>query len=207
VLRTACAQLAAWHAAGHRHLHAAVNLSVRQLQQADLVAMVRSTLEEHALPPQAIEFEVTETIAMQSGDGTVEKLREIKALGCRIAIDDFGTGYSSLSALRLFPVDALKIDVSFVRDIAEADPQGSIAAAVINLAHSLRLAVVAEGVENEMVRCLVADLDCDLYQGYGLSRPLPESEVLPWLERHEALRERRSPSVPRLAAVRPIGSA
>ena len=172
VLRTSCAQLAAWHRAGHDRLHAAVNLSVRQLHQADFVEMVRSVLAEHALPARSIELEVTETIAMQSGDGTVEKLRELKALGCRIAIDDFGTGYSSLSALRLFPVDALKIDVSFVRDIAGEDARGTIAAAVINLAHSLQLDVVAEGVEGEGQLDFLRAHGCDLWQGYYFSRPV-----------------------------------
>jgi diguanylate cyclase (GGDEF)-like protein len=176
VLNAACAQLAAWHRAGHQGLYAAVNLSVRQLQQADFVSLVRTTLAHHALPPQSIELEVTETIAMQSGDGTVEKLRELKALGCRIAIDDFGTGYSSLSALRIFPVDALKIDVSFVRDIAadaaDGDARGTIAAAVINLAHSLRLDVVAEGVEGEAQLAFLRGHGCDLWQGYYFSRPV-----------------------------------
>jgi diguanylate cyclase (GGDEF)-like protein len=175
VLNAACAQLAAWHRAGHSRLYAAVNLSVRQLQQADFVPLVRATLAHHALPPQSIELEVTETIAMQSGDGTVEKLRELKTLGCRIAIDDFGTGYSSLSALRIFPVDALKIDVSFVRDIAGdagGDARGTIAAAVINLAHSLRLDVVAEGVEVEAQLAFLQGHGCDLWQGYYFSRPV-----------------------------------
>ena len=172
VLRTACAQLATWHRAGHTRMYAAVNLSVRQLQQADFVDVVRAVLAEHALPAASIELEVTETIAMQSGDGTVEKLRELKALGCRIAIDDFGTGYSSLSALRIFPVDALKIDVSFVRDIGGEDARGTIASAVINLAHSLRLDVVAEGVEGETQLEFLRAHGCDLWQGYYFSRPV-----------------------------------
>ena len=172
VLRTSCAQLAAWHRAGHQPLHAAVNLSVRQLHQADFVSMVHDVLAEHALPAESIELEVTETIAMQSGDGTVEKLRELKALGCRIAIDDFGTGYSSLSALRIFPVDALKIDVSFVRDIAGEDARGTIAAAVINLAHGLQLDVVAEGVEGDAQLAFLRAHGCDYWQGYHFSRPV-----------------------------------
>ena len=176
VLDAACAQLAAWHAAGHSRLYAAVNLSVRQLQQADFVPLVRAALARHALPPNSIELEVTETIAMHSGDGTIEKLRELKAIGCRIAIDDFGTGYSSLSALRIFPADALKIDVSFVRDIAadaaSGDARGTIAAAVINLAHSLRLDVVAEGVEGEAQLAFLRGHGCDLWQGYYFSRPV-----------------------------------
>ncbi|HUF28443.1 MAG TPA: EAL domain-containing protein [Gemmatimonadaceae bacterium] len=176
VLRTACAQVRAWQEEGHGGLRAAVNLSVRQLQHPGLVPMVSRILEETELPPSALELEITESIATQSDGGAIEKLRELKRLGVRISIDDFGTGYSSLSALRLFPVDALKIDQSFVRDITVDPNDAAIASAVIALGRSLKLTVIAEGVETEQQLAFLRRQRCDAWQGYLYARPAPAEE-------------------------------
>jgi EAL domain-containing protein (putative c-di-GMP-specific phosphodiesterase class I) len=124
----------------------------------------------------------------------------------RLAVDDFGTGYSSLAYLDRLPVDEVKIDQSFVFRLERQAVDSTIVRATVTLAHELGLRVVAEGVENELARSLVGELGCDLYQGYGLSRPMPEHEVLDWLARHEGLRARRS-SVAHLVAVRPAAPA
>ena len=173
VLRSACAQVREWQARGHGGLRAAVNLSVRQLQHPDLVATVSRILDETELPPSALELEITESIATQSDGGVIEKLRELKRLGVRISIDDFGTGYSSLSALRLFPVDALKIDQSFVRDITVDPNDAAIASAVIALGRSLKLTVIAEGVETEGQLAFLRAQSCDAWQGYLFAEPAP----------------------------------
>ena len=171
VLRRACEQVRAWQRLGRPELRASVNLSPRQLQQPGFVRFVSQVLAETGLAPETLELEVTETMAMQSDDETVAKLRELKRMGVRIAIDDFGTGYSSLSALRLFPVDALKIDQSFVRDIAIDPNDAAIAAAVIALARTLRLSVIAEGVESDRQLAFLREQHCDYWQGYLHSRP------------------------------------
>jgi len=177
VLRTACAQLAAWHARGHTHLRVALNLSVRQLQGPEFVALVAEVLGETGLPAHAVEFEVTESVAMQRGDAAVERLRELKALGVRLSVDDFGTGHSSLSTLRLFPIDAVKIDRSFVRDLASDPEDAIIAKAVIALAHSLNIPVIAEGVEHvEQLEHLRRE-QCDAWQGYLFCAPVAAEEV------------------------------
>jgi len=180
-LRTACAQTRAWQLAGRPSLHASVNLSVRQLQQHDFVERVARALDDSGLPASCLELEVTESIAMHSAehsaDGTIAKLRALKRLGVRIAIDDFGTGYSSLSVLRLFPVDALKIDRSFVRDVGAGSTAGgdsaAIASAVIALGHSLNLSVIAEGVETPEQLRFLADQQCDSWQGFLAAPAVP----------------------------------
>jgi diguanylate cyclase (GGDEF)-like protein len=181
VLRTACAQTRAWQLAGHAGLHAAVNLSVRQLQQRDFVERVEGVLADTGLPPGSLELEVTEGIAMHSaehgGDHTLGRLRALKRLGVQIAIDDFGTGYSSLSVLRLLPVDMLKIDRTFVHSVGAPPGDGSaIATAVIALAHSLKLSVVAEGVETPAQLQFFVEQGCDALQGFLAARPAPAEE-------------------------------
>jgi EAL domain-containing protein (putative c-di-GMP-specific phosphodiesterase class I) len=191
VLRSACAQVKEWHDQGHQGLRVAINLSVRQLQQPDFVTLVSQILAGNNLPASSVEFEITESIAMQSDDGTIEKLRELKRMGMRISIDDFGTGYSSLSALRLFPVDALKIDGSFVRDVTTDPDDAAIASAVIALAHSLKLTVIAEAVEtDEQLEFLRAE-QCDSWQGYLFSAPVPVEECAALLQsrRHPLVRQ------------------
>ena len=176
VLRSACAQMREWQAQGYGGLRAAVNLSVRQLQHPELVATVSRILDDTELPPSALELEITESIATQSDGGAIQKLRELKRLGVRISIDDFGTGYSSLSALRLFPVDALKIDQSFVRDITVDPNDAAIASAVIALGRSLKLTVIAEGVETEQQLAFLRRQRCDAWQGYLFAQPASAEE-------------------------------
>jgi len=176
VLRTACAQARAWHDAGFRNLSLAVNLSVTQLQSVDLVERVREVLEETKLPARLLELEITESSAMQSPETSIKTLYELKKLGLRISLDDFGTGHSSLSYLKRFPIDTLKIDQSFVRDINSDPDTAAIVTAIIAMGHSLRLKVIAEGVElteqaNFLKRC-----GCDQMQGYLIHVPVPAGE-------------------------------
>jgi diguanylate cyclase (GGDEF)-like protein/PAS domain S-box-containing protein len=180
ILRTACAQARAWHAT-HPRLIVAVNLSARQFQQPDLVDTVKSALEDTGLPARSLDLEITETNAMQNAEATVATLRELKALGVRVSIDDFGIGYSSLSYLKRLPIDTLKIDQSFVRDITTDPDDAAIATAVIALAHTLKLRVVAEGVETEEQLAFLTARSCDRMQGYLFSHPLPADECTAFL--------------------------
>ncbi len=183
VLRTACMELMTFRAKlGSRDLGVAVNLSARQFQQPDLVEEVARVLEETGVPPAALELEITETAAMQDSDGTLATLRRLKDLGVKLSLDDFGTGYSSLSYLRRFPLDTLKIDQSFVRDLTRDAQAASIVHAIITMARSLGLRVVAEGVETAEQRELLRNYGCDLIQGYLISRPLPSDELVQYLD-------------------------
>jgi len=184
VLRTACAQVKAWQKAGNPQLCLAVNLSARQFQQADLVQQVTSVLDETGLQPRFLELEITETSAMANADATVATLRELKALGVRISIDDFGVGYSSLAYLRRLPIDTLKIDKSFVRDIGADPDDAAIVSAVVAMAQSLKLAVVAEGVETEEQLAFLGDRRCDRMQGFLFSPAVPAAECGELLARH-----------------------
>jgi diguanylate cyclase (GGDEF)-like protein/PAS domain S-box-containing protein len=183
VLRTACARARTWQDLGHPHLTIAVNLSARQFQQPDLVAQVKRALEETGLPPRCLDLEITETNAMQNAEATIHTLRELKTLGVRISIDDFGIGYSSLNYLKRLPIDTLKIDQSFVRDITTDPDDAAIATAVIALAHTLKLRVVAEGVETQEQLAFLAARHCDRMQGYLFSRPLQSQECGEFLGR------------------------
>src|SRR5262249_24051670 len=159
ILRTACAQARQWQREGDPELRVSVNLSARQLQQANLVAEVKAALEETGLAARHLVLEITETIAVQ-GAVAKEPLAALKALGVGLSIDDFGIGHSSLTALRRLPVDALKIDGSFVRSVPTDPAAGAIAASVVALAHALGLQVVAEGVETEEQRAFLAAHGC-----------------------------------------------
>lgn len=172
VLRTACAQNKAWQEAGYEPLRVAVNLSARQFVNHDLVQTVRDVLEETGLDPMWLELEITESILMQNTEEIIATLHAFKDMGIQIAIDDFGTGYSSLSYLKRFPIDSLKIDQSFVRDITEDLNDAEIATAIISLGHSLNLKVIAEGVETVAQQQFLASKRCDEMQGYLFSRPL-----------------------------------
>jgi diguanylate cyclase (GGDEF)-like protein/PAS domain S-box-containing protein len=176
VLRTACMQAKSWHDAGHKNLSLAVNLSVTQLQQPDLVARVREVLEETGLPPRLLELEITESSAMQSPEASVRTLYDLKKLGIRISLDDFGTGHSSLSYLKRFPIDTLKIDQSFVRDINSDPDTAAIVTAIIAMAHSLRLKVIAEGVEFSEQANFLKHYSCDQMQGYLIKAPVGAEE-------------------------------
>ncbi|NDP47609.1 MAG: EAL domain-containing protein [Sulfuriferula multivorans] len=186
VLREACRQARAWIDAGLPALSLSVNLSARQMQQPDIVARIAAILKETRLPPEFLKLELTESMIMGHGEEAVALLYTLKALGLRLSIDDFGTGYSSLAYLKRFPIDELKIDQGFVRDIPHDSSDMEIAAAVIGLARGLRLNVVAEGVETEAQRDFLVDQGCHAYQGYLFSRPLPADEYAELLGRAES---------------------
>ncbi len=187
VLKTACTQNKFWQdTLGLPSLSVAVNLSARQFQQPNLVNIVMQILSETKLAPQSLELEITESIAMQNVEFTKKILSELYALGVSISIDDFGTGYCSLSYLKNFPIHGLKIDRSFVRDLSDNNHDAAITTAIIALAHGLKLAVVAEGVETEEQRNLLRVLDCELMQGYLFSRPLSAEDITRLLQKSKS---------------------
>jgi diguanylate cyclase (GGDEF)-like protein/PAS domain S-box-containing protein len=173
VLRAACEQTRKWQECGFNNLHVAVNLSARQFQQPDLARIIERTLKETGLGASSLEMEVTESSVMKNAETAIGMMRELKAMGIRISIDDFGSGYSSLSYLKKLPIDILKIDQSFVRDMTTDPKDAAIAMAIIQLAHSLQLKVIAEGVETEDQLRFLRLLRCDEMQGYLFCRPLP----------------------------------
>ncbi|MCD2516100.1 EAL domain-containing protein [Massilia sp. G4R7] len=177
VLRTACAQVEAWRAAGLPELAVSVNVSARQFEEKRLVERIAGALRDSGLAPRQLEVEVTESAIMRDLGRAVEKMREIEAMGVALSIDDFGTGYSSLSALKSFPISRLKIDKSFVADLAHCGDDQAIAMAVISLGHKLGLRVIAEGVETEEQRAFLRANDCDEMQGYLYSRPVPPERI------------------------------
>ncbi|HYC60740.1 MAG TPA: EAL domain-containing protein [Thermoanaerobaculia bacterium] len=177
VIRTACRQLREWHDRGLSTLRMAVNISAVQLQQRGLVDIVRSAVEDSRLEPQHLELEITESAAMQNFDLTMKVLRDLRALGVGVAMDDFGTGQSSLTYLKHFPIDTVKIDKEYLRDVMTDETAAAIVSYVINLAHTLQLNVVAEGVETEEQYTFLRHYGCDQMQGYLFSKPLPASEI------------------------------
>jgi EAL domain-containing protein (putative c-di-GMP-specific phosphodiesterase class I) len=178
VIATACAQAKAWHDAGLPAVPVAVNVSGRQTRQpAELLAHVARTLQRTGLPGDMLELELTESVVMHDPLQVIEMLHGLDRLGVRVAVDDFGTGYSSLSYLKRFPVDFLKIDQSFVRDLADNEDDAAIAQAIVSLGHALSLRVVAEGVETEAQSRLLRAMGCDEAQGYLFSRPLTVADM------------------------------
>jgi EAL domain-containing protein (putative c-di-GMP-specific phosphodiesterase class I) len=176
VIAEVCRQLRAWQEAGLPAAPVAINLSARQLQQADLAGAIQRIVADNGTDPALLEFELTESMLMTNPEAAVEMLSRIKALGMRLSVDDFGTGYSSLAYLKRFPLDALKIDRTFVRDLPDDLDDAAITKAVIRLAHSLNLKVVAEGVETAAQLRELEQYGCDEIQGYYLSRPLPAAD-------------------------------
>jgi diguanylate cyclase (GGDEF)-like protein len=176
VLHTACKQTKAWQNAGFSSLRVAVNLSSRQFSQIDLRHQLVQILMETGLDPKYIELELTESMLVQNTEVAIRRLNALKALGVEIAIDDFGTGYSSLSYLQQFPFDILKIDRCFIRNITENSNNAAITKAIIEMAKSLNLKLIAEGVETEAELSFVCKHKCDGMQGYLFSRPVPAHE-------------------------------
>lgn len=176
VIRTACKQNRAWQLAGLGYLRVAVNLSAIQFAQQDMVKIIAAKLQQTGLAAQYLEIELTESLVMTDVEHAIGVLRELKALGVQLSIDDFGTGYSSLSYLKRFPIDVLKIDQSFVRDITVDPDDAAIVASIISLAHSLRINVIAEGVETAAQLAYLRRNHCDEIQGYYFSRPVPAEE-------------------------------
>jgi diguanylate cyclase (GGDEF)-like protein len=177
VLRTACRQAQAWVDAGLDSLTVSVNVSARQFEEKHLVDRIALALRDTGLPPGALELEVTESLLMRDLNQAIARMRALKEMGISLSIDDFGTGYSSLSALKTFPISTLKIDKSFVRDLAHSPDDQAIALAVISLGHRLQLRVIAEGVETEEQREFLAANDCDEMQGYLFSPPVPAEQI------------------------------
>ncbi len=187
VLREGCRQAKALQAAAHpggAPLTMAVNLSVKQLQNSDIVADVRDALESSGLEPAHLTLEITETVMMADSDLAVQRLQELKELGVRLAMDDFGTGYSSLSYLSRFPVDVLKMDRSFLREGAQLETSG-LATAVVALGDTLELQVVAEGIEQSEQWATLRDLGCDLGQGFLFARPMNADDTVAFLRAQE----------------------
>jgi len=178
VLFEACAQTRRWHDAGIAGLKVSVNVSAVQFRQCDLTAVVAQALAQTGLPPSCLDLEITETVLMQEADATIATLRGLKAMGVCVSVDDFGTGYSSLAYLKRFPIDTLKIDKSFMRDVTSDDHNAAIVRTVIALAKSLGLESIAEGVETrDQVEFLRAE-HCDRLQGYFFSKPLAPPNLL-----------------------------
>jgi diguanylate cyclase (GGDEF)-like protein/PAS domain S-box-containing protein len=173
IVRTACKQNKAWQQAGLPPIRVTVNISGVQFNQKNFVKMVAKVLKESGLDPQYLELELTETILMQTTDTAVTTLKELKSLGIRLSIDDFGTGYCSLNYLKSFPIDTLKIDQSFVRDLSVSQENKAIIHAIIALGHSLNLHVIAEGVETMQQLEYLSEKESDAVQGFLFSRPLP----------------------------------
>jgi len=182
VLKRACAQNKAWQGAGFLPLPVAVNLSPRQFRQQNIAALIEECLAETGLAPRFLELEITESMVMQDVDRVRAVLGELKRLGVSIAMDDFGTGYSSLGYLNRFPFDKLKIDQSFVRDITTEPHNAAIAKTVIAMAHTLRMKVIAEGVESPGQLNYLRRHGCDEMQGYLFSRPLPAERLTELLQ-------------------------
>lgn len=180
VLNEACKQNKTWQAAGFTPVFISVNLSGKQFKQQNLIKVIDHAMSEVRLDPKYLELEITESI-IQDTKSTAGILRELRNLGLKIAVDDFGTGYSSLSYLRRFPLDTLKIDRSFVKDIAKDPDSEAIVKAIIAMAHCLKLKVIAEGVETEEQLKFLSDEGCDEFQGYLISPPLPADEVVRFL--------------------------
>jgi diguanylate cyclase (GGDEF)-like protein len=177
VLRTACAQVKAWHDAGLGELRVAVNLSPRQFSQSGLVEDIGQILSQTGLPPYCLDIELTESAVMVDVDHAIEVLGQLKRLCVQLSIDDFGTGYSSLSYLKRFPIDVLKIDRSFIKDIPSDTNDAAISDAIISMAHSLGIKVIAEGVETDAQCEFLANNMCDEIQGYLVSQPLASNEM------------------------------
>jgi EAL domain-containing protein (putative c-di-GMP-specific phosphodiesterase class I) len=184
VLESACRQLAAWAARpGRSHLTIAVNVSARQFHHREFVREVMDVLEETGANPQRLKLELTESLLVHDVEDVIAKMTELRTTGVSFALDDFGTGYSSLSYLKRLPLDQLKIDQSFVKDILTNANDAAIAKMIVSLAETMGLTVIAEGVETEAQRGFLARNGCRAYQGYLFSLPLPLGEFEAFLQR------------------------
>lgn len=193
VLSTACARSKAWQDEGAERLTLAVNLSALQVADPMLPRDLERIIDASGLDPSTLELEITESVVMGNGECAVEVLRKLKAIGVQIAIDDFGTGYSSLAYLKRFPIDTLKVDRSFIKDIPKDSGDMKIMSAIISMARGLRLKVVAEGVETPEQLAFLRAEHCDAVQGYLLYRPLAEGDVARVLEQNRQDCAKRRP--------------
>lgn len=176
VLKTATEQVKCWQRAYSRPLRLSVNLSGRQFLHFNLFKQIENALKQSGFDPRHLDFEITETVAMHNAEETIGVMRQLKSLGISLSLDDFGTGYSSLSYLKRFPIDTLKIDKSFVRDIPADANDLAIVSAIIAMAHALGLHVLAEGVETAAQRDFLRDCGVEYAQGYFFGRPLEAAE-------------------------------
>jgi EAL domain-containing protein (putative c-di-GMP-specific phosphodiesterase class I) len=186
VLWAACRQLADFCAAGISGIKMGINISAIQMRNGNLPLLARGVIEAYDLDPHDLVFEITESVAMEQPTETVRILDLLHAMGISVAIDDFGTGYSSLSYLRMFPINHLKLDRSFVEQIGDEVDGCVISDATIGLAHSLKLKVVAEGVETQAQLDYLRSRGCDMVQGYLFSRPVPADEVLAFIRQYNS---------------------
>ena len=177
VLKSACLQAKRWAEEGHPEFKVAVNISGKQLKQADFVAMLTGIIRETGVDPCSLELEFTESVIMENAERTIETLAALKQMGVQLSIDDFGTGYSSLNYLKHFPVDRIKIDGSFVADLSRSNDDAAIVEAIITMAQSLSLKVLAEGVENSDQLHFLTALGCDEVQGFYLAKPMPAADL------------------------------
>jgi diguanylate cyclase (GGDEF)-like protein len=177
IIDEACRQIAAWSEEGVRDVRVAVNVSSRQFVEGDLEGAIRRAIERHGVEPGLLELELTESALMVNAEHTIEVLARLKLLGIKVSIDDFGTGYSSLAYLKRFPIDKLKIDIAFVRDIVTNPDDAAIALAIISMAHSLHMLVIAEGVESRAQMAYLRRHRCDEIQGFHFSRALAAGDL------------------------------
>ncbi len=184
VLRTACGQARSWHDLGLQTIPMAVNLSLRQLRDKHLAALLKRLLEETALPHWTLELELTESVMLHDAQVALAFIAEVRGLGIMLSIDDFGTGYSSLGYLKKLSLDKLKIDQSFISDINNNPDDAAIVRTIINLAHGLGIRVIAEGVETQEQLEMLRAEDCDEVQGYWISRPLPSAGITEFIRNH-----------------------
>jgi EAL domain-containing protein (putative c-di-GMP-specific phosphodiesterase class I) len=188
VINAVCSQMATWREQGIELVPVAINLSARQFEDQHLDREIVRALNVAELDPGLLELELTERVIMSDAEETRLKLETLKSIGVRISIDDFGTGYSSLSYLKRFPIDALKIDRSFVKDLCQGSVDEGIVRAIIALAASLNLTTVAEGVETRLQESLLRTMGCDWYQGFLFGRPQPAAQIVsvlssqPWVK-------------------------
>ena len=181
VLRTACRQIKEWNRS-NRNLSVAVNLSLLQFRHRNFIAMVSEAIGDMGIDPRNLTLELTESICIQDMDLTISLLKKLKQVGVSISVDDFGTGYSSLNYIKKLPVDNIKIDMSFIRDVAKDPDAASIITAITSLARSLQLTTIAEGVESEEQRNILHLLRCDLGQGFYFSPAVTAAEFRKLLE-------------------------
>jgi EAL domain-containing protein (putative c-di-GMP-specific phosphodiesterase class I) len=193
VLMTACKQQVAWMDLGYPPLRMSVNLSARQFYDDHLLADVRSALAQTGMEPSFLELEITESMLMRNMEKASEVLVEFKKLGIRLSLDDFGTGYSSLSNLKRFPIDTIKVDRSFIRELPANEQDKAITDAIIAMGKSLKMTIVAEGVETKGQMEFLRDHECDEFQGFYFSKAVPAAKIVdllqsqPWSYPNKAL--------------------
>ncbi len=185
VFRESCAQMRKWLDNGLDIQHISINVSSKQFRQQDFVDQIADAIRQYEVPASRFVIELTEGVVIDNIDDTVEKMRALKQLGVKISIDDFGTGYSSLTYLKQLPLDELKIDKSFVRDIATDFNDAIIIETIINMAHNLGIDVIAEGVETEEQRDFLYNKGCRVFQGYYFSRPMTSADFEAWVRKDE----------------------